>query len=110
MVNRYRGEISARLDGRELVLCLTLGALAELEERFSSQNLNELVQRFSSGTLRASDMMHIVAAGLRGAGHTFSDDEVAQMQAEGGAVGYARIVGALLEATFGGDDPSRPKP
>ena len=32
--NRRRGEIAATLDGRERRLCLTLGALAELEMAF----------------------------------------------------------------------------
>jgi hypothetical protein len=40
---------------------------------------------------------------LKGAGHTFTRDEVAEMQAQGGAAGYARIVLDLLQATFGGD-------
>ena len=34
-----RGEISAVLDGEERVLCLTLGALAELEARLSAGDL-----------------------------------------------------------------------
>ena len=104
MVNRHRGEIAAKLDGRDWTLCLTLGALAELEDRFGSANLSDLTERFSGGTLKATDMMHIIAAGLRGAGHTLEDTEVAEMQAEGGAVGYARIVSELLTATFGGQD------
>ena len=101
MVNRHRGEISAKLDGRDWTLCLTLGALAELEDRFNSANLSELTQRFSSGSLKATDMMHILAAGLKGGGHILDDQQVAEMQAEGGAVGYARIVSDLLIATFG---------
>ena len=103
MANRHRGEIAATLDGREVELCLTLGALAELETRFGA-DLAELVARFSAGRLAAADMLAIIGAGLRGAGHTFSDEEVAEMQAEGGAVGYARIVVDLLTATFGGAD------
>ena len=31
MANRYRGEVTAVLDGRQWTLCLTLGALAELD-------------------------------------------------------------------------------
>jgi hypothetical protein len=34
MVNRHRGEIEAILDGKSYRLCLTLGALAELEHAF----------------------------------------------------------------------------
>ncbi len=49
MANRHRGEVAARLDGRDWTLCLTLGALAELESVFETDNLSALVARFSSG-------------------------------------------------------------
>ncbi|MEL7228628.1 MAG: gene transfer agent family protein [Pseudomonadota bacterium] len=101
MANRYRGEIDAVLDGRTYTLCLTLGALAHLEEAFESENLTALTQRFSSGALSAQDLLRIVGAGLRGGGHDISDAELATMQAEGGAVGFVRIASELLSVTFG---------
>ena len=103
LVNRKRGEIAAELGGKERALCLTLGALAELEGHFGAADLTALTQRFSTGKLSAGDLLTIIHAGLRGAGHTFTRDEVAEMQAPGGAAGYARIVSELLQATFGGD-------
>lgn len=39
MVNRYRGEIEAILDGKSYRLCLTLGALAELEHAFGEDDM-----------------------------------------------------------------------
>jgi hypothetical protein len=101
-VNRRRGEIAAILDGRERRLCLTLGALAELEQAFEAQDLTTLVERFSTGRLSAKDLIRIIAAGLRGAGEALSDEDVAAMQSDGGAAGYARIASGLLAATFGG--------
>lgn len=101
MVNRRRGEIGAVLDGRDYRLCLTLGALAELETAFSTQDINSLVDRFSSGRLAASDMVAIIGAGLRGAGNDLSDAQVCMMQCEDGVVGFARIVAELLAVTFG---------
>jgi len=101
MVNRRRGEIAATLDGRQWTLCLTLGALAELENAFNSQDLGALLNRFSSGALSATDIARIIAAGLRGAGHDVSSEAVAQMRAEGAAAGFAAIVSELLTATFG---------
>ena len=101
MVNRHRGEVPARLDGRDYTLCLTLGALAELEHAFGADDLGALTERFGSGRLRAADMLRILGAGLRGAGFTVSNDELAEMQVEGGAIGYARLVADLLTATFG---------
>ena len=100
--NRRRGEIAAMLDGREYRLCLTLGALAELESAFEAEDLGALVQRFSTGRLSAKDLIRIIAAGLRGAGGTVSDEEVSAMRSEDGAAGFARIASDLLAATFGG--------
>ncbi|MEM9676749.1 MAG: gene transfer agent family protein [Pseudomonadota bacterium] len=102
MVNRYRGEIEARLDGKTWTLCLTLGALAELEHAFGVDDLTALTERFGSGRLSAKDMERVIAAGLRGAGHVLSDEEVRDLRSEDGALGYAKIVSDLLAATFGG--------
>ncbi len=101
MVNKYRGEVAANLDGKTWTLCLTLGALAELEAAFEVDDLTALIARFSSGNLSARDMLRVIGAGLRGGGYTVNDADVREMQAEGGAVGYAKIVSQLLTATFG---------
>jgi hypothetical protein len=100
-VNRRRGEVAAVLDGREYRLCLTLGALAELEHAFAADDLGALVQRFSSGSLSAGDMVAVIGAGLRGGGNDVADEAVRGMTAEGGVAGFALIVSDLLQATFG---------
>jgi Phage tail tube protein, GTA-gp10 len=104
MANKHRGEIDAVLDGRSYKLCLTLGALAELETAFGDADMLALAQRFESGRLRASDAVRIIAAGLRGAGLVIADEAVARLQAEGGAAGFVSIVAQLLHATFGTTD------
>ena len=104
MANRQRGEVEAVLDGRPWMLCLTLGALAELEAALDTGDLMGLARRFGEGKLAANDAIRVIGAGLRGAGNEVSDEAVAQMRAEGGATGYVAIVGALLSATFGGAD------
>ncbi|MGI2035314.1 gene transfer agent family protein [Rhizobium panacihumi] len=101
--NRHRGEVEAVLDGQRRILCLTLGALAELETAFAVGDLSGLAERFSSGRLKAGDMITVIGAGLRGGGNLLTDEDVAGLSIEGGLAGYARIVGDLLEATFGGD-------
>jgi Phage tail tube protein, GTA-gp10 len=101
MPNRHRGEIEAVLDGRAHTLCLTLGALAELESAFGVDDMLALAERFGSGRLSARDAIRILGIGLRAAGHTISDDQVAGMQAQGGAAGFVAIVADLLIATFG---------
>ena len=101
MPNPHRGEIEARLDGRPYTLCLTLGALAELEHAFGHEDMLALAERFQSGRLSARDAQRIIAAGLRGAGHDIADDAVTRMQADGAAAGFVDIVARLLSATFG---------
>jgi hypothetical protein len=108
MPNPHRGEIEARLDGRPHTLCLTLGALADLERAFGDEDMLALAERFQSGRLSARDATRIIGAGLRGAGHDVADEAVARMQADGGAAGFVAIVARLLSATFGGTDGSRP--
>ncbi len=99
--NRRRGEIEAVLDGERRILCLTLGALAELETAFAADNLAELAARFSAGTLKTADLIRILGAGLRGGGNLVTDEDVAVMGTDGGIAGFAHIAGALLAATFG---------
>lgn len=103
MANRQRGEIEATLDGRKWILCLTLGALAELETALGAGDLMELAKRFEAGRLSSADAIRVIGAGLRGAGNDIDDAAVAGMRAEGGAAGYVAIVAELLAATFGVD-------
>ncbi len=101
MPNLHRGEIEAILDGHATTLCLTLGALAELEAAFGDEDMLALAERFGRGRLSASDATRIIGAGLRGGGLDIADDAVARLQAENGAAGFVDIVARLLAATFG---------
>lgn len=104
MVNRRRGEIEAQFDGKAYTLCLTLGALAELEAAFGDEDMLALATRFERGRLSAVDVQKILAAGLKGGGHDVSVADVAEMRADGGAAGFVDVVAQLLTVTFGGDD------
>ena len=101
MPNLHRGEIEAEIGGARRRLVLTLGALAELEAAFGADDLVALTERFATGRLKAIDLTRILAAGLRGAGESVTDAEVARMSVSGGVTGYARIASVLLAATFG---------
>ncbi len=110
-VNRRRGEIEAVFDGRPYRLCLTLGALAELEDAFAASDLTALVERFSTGRLSASDLVAVIGAGLRGGGHDMGDDAVRALRSDQGAAGFAAVAAELLTVTFGSagaDASSRP--
>jgi hypothetical protein len=115
MANRHRGEVEAELGERRYTLCLTLGALAELEAAFGAADLAALAARFREGRFAARDVVAILGAGLRGGGNDIADAEVAALAAAGGAPGYVRILADLLAATFGAADDgegaaSEPRP
>lgn len=103
MANRHRGEIEAELGGKHHTLCLTLGALAEIEDAYGGEDLIAIAERFETGRIKASDAIKVIGAGLRGAGHTITNDEVSKLSVQGGAAGYLRIVADLLKATFTND-------
>ena len=95
-----RGEINAIFDGRTYTLCLTLGALAELESALGGEDILALAERFEGGQLKAADAIKVIGAGLRGAGNEVTDAEVAAFRMAGGAAGYVDVVARLLKATF----------
>lgn len=98
--NRRRGEILIHIDDTPLIMCLTLGALAELEDAFNVENLSELGVYFSNGKFSADDLVHIIGAGLRGGGNLYTDEDVRCLSVEGGAVGLAQAAADLLKITF----------
>jgi hypothetical protein len=65
-VNGVRGEAVVRLAGAERRLCLTLGALAEIETGLGVADMAALGERMRS--LSAKDLMVVLAALLRGGG------------------------------------------
>lgn len=101
MANLFRGEIEAEIAGVRRTLCLTLGALAELEAQLATGDLVGLGERFAAGRISARDLIAIIGAGLRGAGHPISNEELASMPFGGGVHGAATIAAQLLKATFG---------
>ncbi len=105
MPNLHRGEIEAEIGGVRRRLVLTLGALAELEAAFGVEDLTALAERFGTGRLRARDLIRIIGAGLRGAGETISDDDVARLSVDGGAPGLCayRRGAACGDLRRGGD-------
>ncbi|HKK37575.1 MAG TPA: GTA-gp10 family protein, partial [Paracoccaceae bacterium] len=71
-----------------------------LEAGLGEGGLPALVERFEAGRFTARDLIALIGAGLRGAGETVGDDEVAAMEIEGGAGGAARAGARLLLAAF----------
>ena len=65
-MNRARGEVTVRLTGEERRLCLTLGALAEMEGALGVEGFEALAGRLR--TLSAGDLTAVLAALLAGGG------------------------------------------
>lgn len=65
-MNGARGETVLRIGGAEKRLCLTLGALAEIETALGCTRISDLEVRLRA--LSATDLMHVLAALLRGGG------------------------------------------
>lgn len=72
--NGARGEVVAVLAGTERRLCLTLGALAEIETGLGLEGLSGLAERMQA--LSARDLMTVLAALLRGGGERALADEL----------------------------------
>ena len=68
MTNGARGEATAVLAGAQRRLCLTLGALAEMETALGVEGFEALAARMRR--LGARDLSIVLAALLRGGGET----------------------------------------
>jgi hypothetical protein len=98
--NGRRGEVEAVIDGERRILCLTLGALAEIETAFGVDNIADLVARISGGRLGSAEMIAILGAALRGGGNVVADEDVADMRVDGGVDAAIGLVARLLRSTF----------
>jgi len=108
MANIHRGEVGFALEGRTVMLRLTLGSLAHLEDAFGAGDLMGLSDRLGRGRLSARDIAEVLAAGFLGAGDPITAAALAERipaSALGEAAGAAV---ALLVAAFGGDAAVRP--
>ncbi|MFN4225317.1 MAG: GTA-gp10 family protein [Hyphomonas sp.] len=78
-MNAARGEVGLMIGGVERRLCLTLGALAEMEAAFGCTRISELEARLR--TASAADVMVVLAALLRGGGEVPAVADVAPGEA-----------------------------
>lgn len=101
MPNARRGEAALHLGGQTYTLCLTLGALAELESGFGAGDLAELGGRLESGRLSGRDLITLLGAALRGGGHDLTDAQVAALPVANGLNAIVAALGELFLATFG---------
>lgn len=96
-MNAARGECEAVLAGERVRLCLTLGALAEIETALKTDGFSELAERMRR--LSAGDLAGVLEALLRGGG---ADDATARrLAADAEPKAAAEAVARAFEATAG---------
>lgn len=100
MANRWRGEVELVVNGRSCSMRLSLGALAELEDRLEADGLVPLIERFESGAFRANDLIALLFAGLSDGGWSGTEEDLRKAHIEGGAVAAAQCAARLLKASF----------
>jgi len=98
--NRARGEVLLEIDGRARKLCVSLGALAELEAAFDVASLGELGERLAH--LTAADLLTVLSALIAGGGELVSPVELAASQIEPRAA--AEAVAEAFKHAFGDED------
>lgn len=76
MANPKRGEVSLVVAGQRWTLCLTLGALAEIEAHFGVPDIPALGARLSEGRLGAQDIVAIIGSAARGGGMKVTPSEL----------------------------------
>jgi hypothetical protein len=104
MANIQRGEASIEgPEGKTYTLCLTLGAIAQLEERLQIDSLSNIDQLLKKGRMR--DLLMIFVCLLQGGGHSeikeVSDLMNWQVRPKTLAT---KITEAFAAAGFGDDD------
>ena len=110
MPNPRRGDVAVELGGKRYTLCLTLGALAELEHALGAADLAALGECFAGGRLTARDLLTLLAVALRGGGQTLTDAEVAALPLDSGIETLGGALGDCLAAAFGSAPANPPEP
>ncbi|SCY58382.1 gene transfer agent family protein [Paracoccus tibetensis] len=102
MANPLRGEVEVILDGAVCNARLTLGALAALEHELGAGSLLDLAERFESSRFTGSDVIAVLAAGLRGGGWIGGTEDLLRADIAGGPMAAARAAAQLLALAFRG--------
>ncbi len=77
-LNRARGETCLKINGKTHTLCLTMGALAQIEASLDADGLEALSQRLRH--LSAVDILAVLAALLMGGGNPLDDEKLRSAQ------------------------------
>lgn len=98
--NKARGEVLLEIDGAPRRLCVTLGALAELEAAFDVASLAEMGERLS--LLTPTDLIHVLSALTAGGGAVMSAAELSAAKIDTRAA--ANAVAEAFQLAFADDE------
>jgi len=101
MANHHRGSVDLDLPSGRLTLCLTFGALAEIETALGAGDLVALGERLQTSRLSARDIIVILGAAVRGGGQDLTDRTLAERLSAADAPAAVAAIGQLFAATFG---------
>ncbi len=104
-MTHLRGDVSIRINGEEKTLRLTLGALADIEEKLGGGDLSALQARLKSP--RVSDIVLILHALLAGGGAALTLEALKASDLD-----LSEATRAIAQAfeSLGGDDRSKGAP
>lgn len=86
-MNGARGEVSLDVAGQNRVLCLTLGALAEIESAFGCASLADLQARMRR--LSAAELLRLVSILMKSGGEQVEPDVLARLNIQPAAAAAA---------------------
>lgn len=104
MENPWAAEVGLGVNGEKKTLRLTLGVLAELEAELGAESLVDLISRFEGGSYRASDLIGLITAGLRGGGWEIGRAEIANARFDLGLGDAAAKAARALALSFAPPD------
>lgn len=101
---KRRGETEFTADGVTYKLCMTLGAMDEIETIFELASITDLSEVFANNKVKVGQLIGLLGALIRGGGHDISDETV-----RGFDLTAVEAFAAAMDAinAQGGDDTSK---
>jgi len=105
MARWARGESTVTIDGEEYTLCMTVGALADIQDHYDIDDMTELSRRMASP--RVGDLLVMLWALLNGGGADITLAEVKRLEVTQETLNE---VAAAVQKALGGDDEAANPP
>ena len=107
MANKRRGEIEFETGGNTYIMCMTLGAMAEIEEVFELESISDLGDAFAGGKIQTKKLIGLLGALIRGGGQDISNEEIGQFDLDA-VEAFGKAMDAI-NVQAGGQQSPKPK-